>query len=34
MNDSRILLTAMFALIAGGAAVAVVVRLAIDVLGG
>lgn len=34
MNDTRILLTAFFALVAGAAAVAVAVRLALDVLGG
>ena len=34
MNDSKILLTALFALMAGAAAVAVAVRLASDVLGG
>lgn len=32
MNDARILLLALVALLAGGSAVAVAVRLAIDVL--
>ena len=34
MNDSQILLTALVALLAGAAAVAAVVILALDVLGG